>query len=168
MPREESLALFFKTTPRLDKKLLGDFISRPDQLEVLRAFMHLMHFDGVSLFPLEEGRKELTMAGREQKIICDALRELLELFRLPGESQQINRITETFAEVYFSTKPGASLFIFGRSERGADGLGGLAAEIKSQDAVYVLSYSIIMLNTDLHSPQVRVRLSSRLAGRRRH
>lgn len=34
------------------------------------------------------------------------MRELLEAFRLPGESQQINRITETFAEVYFATKPG--------------------------------------------------------------
>lgn len=33
-----------------------------------------------------------------------------------------------------------------------------AAEIKSQDATYVLAYSVIMLNTDLHSPQVRVRL----------
>lgn len=32
----------------------------------------------------------------------------------------------------------------------------LSAEVKSQDAVYVLAYSIIMLNTDLHSPQIRV------------
>lgn len=32
------------------------------------------------------------------------------------------------------------------------------AEIKSQDAVYVLAYSIIMLNTDLHNPQIRVGL----------
>lgn len=48
MSREESLARFFKTTPRLDKRLLGDFISRPDQLEVLRAFMQLMDFSGVS------------------------------------------------------------------------------------------------------------------------
>lgn len=47
MPRAESLARFFKTTPRLDKRLLGDFISRPDQLDVLRAFMHLMDFEGV-------------------------------------------------------------------------------------------------------------------------
>jgi brefeldin A-resistance guanine nucleotide exchange factor 1 len=31
----------------------------------------------------------------------------------------------------------------------------LPAEIKSQDAVYVLAYSVIMLNTDLHNPQVR-------------
>lgn len=28
-------------------------------------------------------------------------------------------------------------------------------EIKTEDAVYVLAYSIIMLNTDLHNPQVR-------------
>lgn len=47
VPRPESLARFFKTTPRLDKKLLGDFISRPDQLDVLKAFMRLMEFDGV-------------------------------------------------------------------------------------------------------------------------
>lgn len=41
-----------------------------------------------------------------QRPIADAVREMLETFRLPGESQQINRITETFAEVYFGTQPG--------------------------------------------------------------
>lgn len=51
MPREESLARFFKTTPRLDKKLLGDFISRPDQVETLKSFMRLMEFEGVSAAP---------------------------------------------------------------------------------------------------------------------
>jgi brefeldin A-resistance guanine nucleotide exchange factor 1 len=35
----------------------------------------------------------------------------------------------------------------------------VAAEVKSQDAVYVLAYSVIMLNTDLHNPQVRVSLA---------
>ncbi|GAA5820135.1 hypothetical protein JCM3770_005386 [Rhodotorula araucariae] len=117
IPRPESLARFFKTTPRLDKRLLGDYISRPDQLDVLKAFMRLMNFEG--------------------KIICDAMRELLEAFRLPGESQQIARITETFAEVYFETKP---------------------PEIRSQDATYVLAYSVIMLNTDQHNSQVRKRM----------
>lgn len=38
------------------------------------------------------------------------MRDLLETFRLPGESQQINRITETFAEIYFGTGPGNDLF----------------------------------------------------------
>ena len=31
----------------------------------------------------------------------------------------------------------------------------LLVEIKSEDAVYVLAYSVIMLNTDLHNPQIR-------------
>ena len=64
------------------------------------------------------------------------MRQVLETFRLPGESQQINRITEVFAEHYFSFAP---------------------AGILSQDAVYVLAYSVIMLNTDLHNPQNRAR-----------
>lgn len=34
------------------------------------------------------------------------MRELLETFRLPGEAQQIARITETFAEIYFASGPG--------------------------------------------------------------
>ena len=71
-------------------------------------------------------------------LVCDAMRQLLETFRLPGESQQISRITETFAEVYFATKP---------------------AEIKSTDATYVLAYSVIMLNTDQYNPQNRKRMT---------
>ncbi|KAI0637119.1 Sec7-domain-containing protein [Trametes polyzona] len=117
-PRPLSLAKFLKSSTRIDKRLLGDFISRPENIEVLKAFMMLFDFKG--------------------KTVSEALRELLESFRLPGESQQINRITETFAEVYIATKP---------------------EEVKSQDAVYVLTYSIIMLNTDLHNPQVRKRMS---------
>lgn len=38
--------------------------------------------------------------------VADAMREMLETFRLPGEAQQIARITETFAEVYFAASPG--------------------------------------------------------------
>ena len=34
------------------------------------------------------------------------MREFMEAFRLPGEAQQISRITETFAEVYFASGPG--------------------------------------------------------------
>lgn len=62
------------------------------------------------------------------------MRELLETFRLPGEAQPIARITETFAEVYYEAQKGQP-------------------PIKSQDAVYVLAYSVIMLNTDQHNPQ---------------
>ncbi|KAF9001938.1 Sec7-like domain is implicated in guanine nucleotide exchange function [Cyathus striatus] len=116
--KAQSLAQFLKNCPRIDKTLLGDFISKPDNIEVLKAFIGLFDFKG--------------------KPVADAMRELLESFRLPGESQQIARITETFASIYFASDP---------------------VEIKNEDAVYVLAYSVIMLNTDLHNPQVRKRMS---------
>jgi len=39
------------------------------------------------------------------------MRELLETFRLPGEAQQIARITETFAATYFASSPGEEMCI---------------------------------------------------------
>ncbi|KAG6854954.1 hypothetical protein C0991_009777 [Blastosporella zonata] len=116
--KARSLASFLKGCTRLDKRLLGDYISKPDNIELLEAFIGLFDF--------------------HKKPIAEALRELLESFRLPGEAQQIGRITETFASIYFAAGPD---------------------EIKSQDAVYVLAYSVIMLNTDLHNPQVRKRMT---------
>jgi brefeldin A-resistance guanine nucleotide exchange factor 1 len=59
----------------------------------------------------------------------------LETFRLPGESQQIDRITETFADAFMESKP---------------------AEVANAEAAYVLAFSVIMLNTDQHNRQVRV------------
>ncbi|KAJ8595613.1 Sec7-domain-containing protein [Rhizopogon salebrosus TDB-379] len=116
--RARSLAIFLKSCTRLDKRLLGDYISKPDNLELLKEFLGLFDF--------------------KNKPIADAMREMLETFRLPGESQQIARITETFASIYFASGP---------------------AEVKTEDAVYVLAYSVIMLNTDLHNPQIRKRMT---------
>lgn len=47
-PRPKVLAKFLKNSPRLDKKLLGDYISRPGNVEVLRAFIGLFDFRDVS------------------------------------------------------------------------------------------------------------------------
>ncbi|KAJ6500445.1 hypothetical protein C8R45DRAFT_896478 [Mycena sanguinolenta] len=116
--KAHNLAVFLKGCARLDKRLLGDYISREENLPLLKAFVGLFDF--------------------RDKPIAEALRELLETFRLPGESQQIARITETFASIYFASEPD---------------------EIQNEDAVYVLSYSVIMLNTDLHNPQVRKRMT---------
>jgi Sec7-like guanine-nucleotide exchange factor len=46
----ESLAIFLKNTPRLDKRLLGDFISKPSNTDILNAFMALFDFNGVRYF----------------------------------------------------------------------------------------------------------------------
>lgn len=71
------------------------------------------------------------MNFRQQKI-DEALRNLLEYFTLPGESQEIDRIMQKFASKYVSDNPN----IF-----------------NSAQAAYTLSYLLMMLQTDLHNPQ---------------
>ncbi|WIA18888.1 hypothetical protein OEZ85_003561 [Tetradesmus obliquus] len=78
---------------------------------------------------------EPSMAGQA---IDQSLRRLLGGFRLPGEAQKIDRIMEKFAERYCKDNPGR----FGNA-----------------DAAYVLSFAIIMLNTDAHNPLAERRLA---------
>ncbi|MCO5583638.1 hypothetical protein L7F22_037551 [Adiantum nelumboides] len=68
----------------------------------------------------------------------DAIRTLLLGFRLPGEAQKIDRIMEKFAERYCKCNPEA---------------------FSSADTAYVLAYSVILLNTDAHNPQVKNKMS---------
>lgn len=56
------------------------------------------------------------------------------MYRLPGESQKIERFVEAFAKDYYEEHK---------------------TEYKNSDTVMVLAYSTIMLNTDAHNPNVR-------------
>ena len=67
-----------------------------------------------------------------------ALRNFLMGFRLPGEAPQIDRLMEKFAERYVVCNPTA---------------------FKSADVAYVLSYSMIMLNTDAHNQSVKNKMT---------
>ena len=98
-----SLAKFLKSSTRLDKRLLGDYLSKPDNLELLKEFMNLFEFKDVNYLFSSDVRNSCI---HHQKPMVDAMREMLESLRLPGESQQIDRIAETFASVYFASKPG--------------------------------------------------------------
>lgn len=73
--------------------------------------------------------------------IDQAMRVFLETFRIPGEAQQIERIIDQFSACYFET-------IEHDEHR----------EIASGNDTAVLAFSIIMLNTDQHNPQVRNRM----------
>jgi len=42
--KAHSLARFLKSCTRLDKRLLGDFISKPENIEILKAFIGLFDF----------------------------------------------------------------------------------------------------------------------------
>ena len=66
----------------------------------------------------------------------DALRQFLQSFRLPGEAQKIDRFMLKFAERYIAGNPNA---------------------FANADTAYVLSYSVIMLNTDQHSAKIKGR-----------
>ncbi|XP_056277918.1 brefeldin A-inhibited guanine nucleotide-exchange protein 2 isoform X1 [Pseudoliparis swirei] len=80
---------------------------------------------------------QLDFCGRD---FVSALRVFLEGFRLPGEAQKIDRLMEKFAARYLECNQGQTLFA-------------------SADTAYVLAYSIIMLTTDLHSPQVKNKMT---------
>ncbi|KAL3813403.1 hypothetical protein ACJIZ3_014671 [Penstemon smallii] len=115
-----SVANFFRYTTGLDKNLVGDFLGSHDEfcIEVLHAFARTFDFRSINL--------------------DTALRIFLETFRLPGESQKIQRVLEAFAESYFEQSPHI---------------------LANKDAALLLSYSIIMLNTDQHNAQVKKKMS---------
>jgi brefeldin A-inhibited guanine nucleotide-exchange protein len=64
----------------------------------------------------------------------DAIRLFLSGFRLPGEAQKIDRIMEKFAERF--TRQNLDIF-------------------PSADTAFILAFSVIMLNTDLHNPSIK-------------
>jgi brefeldin A-inhibited guanine nucleotide-exchange protein len=74
----------------------------------------------------------------KQTRFVDALRRFLQSFRLPGEAQKIDRFMLKFAERYITGNPKA---------------------FANADTAYVLAYSVIMLNTDQHSLNVKSRMT---------
>ncbi|GAB2229051.1 hypothetical protein Droror1_Dr00023186, partial [Drosera rotundifolia] len=120
-PEEKAFAYFFRFTPGLDKTMIGDYLGDPDEfhIHVLKEFTQTFDFTGM--------------------LLDSALRTYLETFRLPGESQKIQRILEPFSEHFFEQQS-SDLF-------------------ESKDVVYILCYSLIMLNTDQHNPQVKKKMT---------
>jgi len=112
----KSVVNFLRGTTRISKSVLGDFLSKKAHEGLLRAFLDLFDFTG--------------------KRVDEALRELLNSFRLPGESQLIERIVTVFCQKYCAN---------------TENLVGIANE----DAVFTLTYAIIMLNTDQHNPNLK-------------
>ncbi|KAM9910565.1 hypothetical protein OXX69_004370 [Metschnikowia pulcherrima] len=125
---KELAEFFFQKSTRLNKKVLGEYLAKPANAEVLKEFMFLFDFGGLRV---DEG-----------------LRIMLKSFRLPGESQQIERIVELFAEAFVASQTT-------ENNPAPDDCPDREPVLPDRDAVFILSYSIIMLNTDLHNPQVK-------------
>ena len=67
--------------------------------------------------------------------VLTALRMFLDTFRLPGEAQQIDRIMESFATYAYEQTKDHDILI-------------------NPDVTYCFCFSVIMLNTDLHNPNI--------------
>ncbi|KAL2135878.1 hypothetical protein VTI74DRAFT_6477 [Chaetomium olivicolor] len=109
------VAKFLKGTSRINKKILGEFLSKRGNETILDAFIDQFDFTG--------------------KRVDEALRFLLESFRLPGEAPLIERIVSSFAEKYCASS--------------------VPEGVSNKDSVFILTYAIILLNTDQHNPTLK-------------
>ncbi|KIY51634.1 Sec7-domain-containing protein [Fistulina hepatica ATCC 64428] len=119
--RPHDIARFLYETDGLSKTMIGDYLGEgePRNVAIMHAFVDQLDFHGMPFVA--------------------ALREFLQSFRLPGESQKIDRFMLKFADRYIA--------------------GNSNAPFANAAAPYVLAYSVIMLNTDQHSPQVKKRMT---------
>jgi brefeldin A-inhibited guanine nucleotide-exchange protein len=76
----------------------------------------------------------IDMMDFNSMVFDEAIRHFLSGFRLPGEAQKIDRMMEKFAERYCLQNQDV---------------------FPSADTAFVLAFSIIMLNTDLHNPAIQ-------------
>ena len=170
-----AVANFLRSAPGLEMTAVGEYLAKgtPFNSAVRTAFVDTFAFEGQSL--------------------TQALREYLNSFKLPGESQLIERLMESFSQCYFTKQeihdPEAEVTLPPTKTprtseeieaaiplytvRRIPPLRGAVEEAPvlfySSDCVFVLAYSIIMLQTDLHNAQVLNKMTQeefvkRLAG----
>lgn len=85
--------------------------------------------------------QELDLSGMQVDV---ALRKFQAYFRMPGEAQKIERLMEVFSQRYCQCNPD------------------VISRLRSADTVFVLAFAIIMLNTDLHTPNLKPERRMRL------
>lgn len=111
---DDELVDFLKDNVKIDKKQLGEFLSKEENKTIREAFIRSLDFTRLR--------------------IDEALRIMLMKFRLPGESQLIERILDTFSTHWFEQN---------------------SAILRNSDEALSLAYAIIMLNVDQHSKKVK-------------
>ena len=114
---------------------IARFLMETNGLDKATIGDFLGHHDPEKIEILKEYTNMKDFSGQH---LDEALRSFCSGFRLPGEAQKIDRIVERFSERFCENNPGV---------------------FKSTDAAYVLSFAIVMLNTDAHNPQVADKMS---------
>ena len=83
--------------------------------------------------------QEFNFAGQR---IDKSLRALMEFVCVSGEAQRIEKIMEVFGKRYNKCNPS------------------FASKLKSPDSVVTLSFATMLLNTDLHTPNLRYAMNT--------
>lgn len=120
----KSVANFLKDTPGLGKTQVGEYLSKGP------VEMYPFHAQVLKAYVDTFDFSEKTGSSFDK-----ALRSFLGHFRLPGEAQCIDRLMEAFAGKLFENL-------------------GVGNPFASADAAFILAFSTIMLNTDLHNPNL--------------
>ena len=127
------MAAFLAENPRLDKKIIGEYLSNRKNTDVLVAFVRYVKpsIVVITFIFLLILFRHFNFRGIR---IDEALRAYLEAFRIPGEAPLIQHLMESFAEQWFHANE---------------------APFANVDAAFTLAYAILMLNTDQHNPNSR-------------
>ncbi|CAE7506670.1 GBF1 [Symbiodinium sp. CCMP2456] len=137
--------------PKVPAPYVGEYLGKRHDFngQVRKAFLETFPFPGLGL--------------------VEALRMVLATFRLPGEAQCIDRLMEAYAEDplkvtrWIPRERSGEEAPEGRQTAGGpeDAAGEEPSRVPmtSSDTIFVLAFSIIMLNTDLHNPGVKKKMS---------
>lgn len=124
---------FLRETRGLNKEMVGTILGEPDEVSrrVLSSFTETFNF-------------------RNRRFV-DCIRVYLESFRLPGESQKIDRIVECFSQSFYDQNMS--------SDKPPDEKRSHIGLFRTSEAVHILTFSVVILNTDMHNNQVRRKMT---------
>ncbi|KAJ3127570.1 Brefeldin A-inhibited guanine nucleotide-exchange protein 2 [Nowakowskiella sp. JEL0407] len=117
-----------------DPESIAAFLRNTAELDKAAIGDYIGSNDPLSLKTMHAFIDNIDFAGLD---FVSALRIFLQTFRLPGEAQKIDRLMEKFADRFCENNPDV---------------------FQKADTAYLLAYSVIMLNTDAHSSQIKHRM----------
>ncbi|KAM3570707.1 hypothetical protein VYU27_007231 [Nannochloropsis oceanica] len=136
-----AVAAFLRTAPNLKPEVIGCYLGEVGQPPIQNETGKETYLADTQAFHLATLQAFVGTFDFTNQSLLAALRMFLAAFRLPKEAQQIDRVLQAFATAVF--------------EQCAEGAKGGAAVLAGVDVAYLLSFSVIMLNTDLHNPNIR-------------
>lgn len=128
---------FLRETKGLNKEMIGAILGEPDDISrrILSGFTATFNF--------------------HNRPFTDCLRLFLDSFRLPGEAQKIDRIVESFSRALFSqNEVSDSSEVNGDTDEKS-----IAGLFKNADGAYTLTFSTVMLNTDMYNDSIKKKMS---------